>query len=207
MAEEPFPLALHAYACVRGGPDDCHSVGHFRDQFIHNKDNPYGIHLEPIVQVDGSTYVASVNIPNAMLLEDVVESIGWRLVALADPGGAVTDCAVGNNCIVHAHLSGVDSHGSMSVIVELAILVIYVIYFSWWIYTVTSRLGTKVHTWHIEDQVRVFVCVSLSHLAIALSNDCAQKHVHRTFFHYDLSFCANIHTLYHSGSSFSELDF
>eukprot|EP00978_Attheya_sp_CCMP212_P044504 scaffold312482_cov28-Attheya_sp.AAC.1 len=35
---------------------------------------------------------------------------------------------------------------------ELAILFIYTIYFSWWIYTVTSRLGTKLKKWHVEDK-------------------------------------------------------
>jgi hypothetical protein len=150
MADEPFPLALHGYACVRRGRDDCLSVGDFREQ--------YGYNLEPRIHVDGSKYVASLNIPDLILLEDVVESNGWRVVALADPGGAVSDCVEGKNCIVHADVTGVATGSVAMTMIELAILFIYTIYFSWWIYTVTSRLGTKLKKWHVEDKVSVCLC-------------------------------------------------
>eukprot|EP00978_Attheya_sp_CCMP212_P004003 scaffold8538_cov54-Attheya_sp.AAC.1 len=152
MTEEPFPIAIDAYACVRSGSDGCVSIGDFRDQFIHDDDNPSAFNLEPIIKVDGSNYVVSMNIPNTMLLEDVIESTGWRIVALADPGGAVTDCAVGKNCIVYADVTAVDSNTFATIMIEVVILFIYTIYFSWWIYTVTSRLGMKLKKWHVEDK-------------------------------------------------------
>lgn len=165
-ADGTLPLTFHAYACLKG--QDCSSVGSYRGQFLPTPNlwvperTPYRV--EAALRLDGyngSVVSASFDVPNTMVVEDVLDSVGWRFAASADPGGAVSACAAGDNCVVVAALTsrGTEAGYKARAGVETAALICYFPYLVWWLVTACVRLGMNVKMWPLETIWLLFLGV------------------------------------------------
>uniref|UniRef100_A0A7S1ZTK1 Fungal lipase-type domain-containing protein n=1 Tax=Ditylum brightwellii TaxID=49249 RepID=A0A7S1ZTK1_9STRA len=145
ITDTEMTFAIDSFLCARGGDDFCDSVGSWREF----RTSVSGLDIAR-TNVDGNVFTVSLGGFLTGTDKNLFKAITARIVATADPEGAITDCIRGNNCITSVNFQGSPNYPRATTYVIFITTVFFFFFFVWWIRTLYKRRGAPL-SWPREN--------------------------------------------------------
>lgn len=150
IKDEVLPVLIEGYACTHG--QNCSDIGSWRRMIVDeverlNTHDQY----RSLTYAEGNEFFPTISHYRYTIGTEVIAALAWRILILGDPGGAVSACVQGKDCIATLIVGGESRYPAPGNIIFLILLVGYSLFLMGWAWRIYKQRGA-FRTWACEQK-------------------------------------------------------